>query len=345
MAPPPGENSDPFNLSDIAATHAAELEAMTPPSKLARARALLSAVVAEADNGTVSGAALGACIPPNLLRRIRAELAELERGRGASDPEQTPFAPARLTNDESPRADQSGRAETFPVAARRLLEWIVATQALGSVARERCLEVLGRWRARDEAPSPAELGALTMTNETLDEARERWAATAIRFALRDIRDEMDRAEALADALNDGTPLPQPSAGDLERWRVAAAELPGPLGRAFLITLAEVQRQRGHADRFHALLARVRCYSIVDTLGNPGAVPSSARMTGIERDIDDALVSDEPPRPRPDPIRSERSRRGWETARRNNALREQRDTDCRAGKHDGNPCAFCGFEIT
>ena len=39
-----------------------------------------------------------------------------------------------------------------------------------------------------------------------------------------------------------------------------------------------------------LLARVRCYAIVDPLGNPAAVclPNAARMLGIERDIDDLL---------------------------------------------------------
>lgn len=40
----------------------------------------------------------------------------------------------------------------------------------------------------------------------------------------------------------------------------------------------------------ALLARVRCYAVVDPMGNPGAL-GAARMLGIERDIDDACGRD------------------------------------------------------
>lgn len=45
----------------------------------------------------------------------------------------------------------------------------------------------------------------------------------------------------------------------------------------------------------------------------------------------------------DPVRSERARRGWETSRRNTALRAARDAACSVGTHDGNPCVNCGFE--
>jgi hypothetical protein len=47
---------------------------------------------------------------------------------------------------------------------------------------------------------------------------------------------------------------------------------------------------GRVRDLEELLARVRCYAIVDPLGNPiyCAVLLAARMVGIEHDIDEAL---------------------------------------------------------
>lgn len=75
-------------------------------------------------------------------------------------------------------------------------------------------------------------------------------------------------------------LPRPTRNDLERWGKTALDLPGPLGRALQILVAEV-------DRLDTLLRRVRCYAVVDAIGNPGPI-NAARMVGIERDIDDAV---------------------------------------------------------
>lgn len=83
-------------------------------------------------------------------------------------------------------------------------------------------------------------------------------------------------------------LPRPTPSDLERWRQSAHDVPGPLGRAFLILLAEVELLGAEREAARALLRRVRCYAVVDTLGNPKIVPSVARMFGIESDIDNIL---------------------------------------------------------
>lgn len=83
---------------------------------------------------------------------------------------------------------------------------------------------------------------------------------------------------------------RPTPADCERWRQAAAEIPGPIGHCIRILVAEVQRLGAENERQLMLLRRVACYAVVDPLGNPAAItlPHAARMLAIENDIDDCL---------------------------------------------------------
>lgn len=107
-----------------------------------------------------------------------------------------------------------------------------------------------------------------------------------------LHQRMTDSRLAATVADDETPTlvqPIPSA-TLRLWRrVAAAAAPSKLDERTQLTemltalLDEVERQRD-------LLRRVRCYAVVDPLGNPGAIclPHAARMLGIEADIDAAL---------------------------------------------------------
>lgn len=142
-----------------------------------------------------------------------------------------------------------------------------------------------------------------------------------------LRQACDRIEELerpwfADEPNtEPRELPRASPADVKRWRAAAAEIPGPIGRCIQILTAEVERQGAEGERQRQLLRRVRCYAVVDPLGNPTAItlPHAARMLGIERDIDDCLEG-RPSRPnshafaaRPEYVRDVFSRLSDETS--------------------------------
>lgn len=98
--------------------------------------------------------------------------------------------------------------------------------------------------------------------------------------------------------------------------------------AVLAELAELdQRRAAESERQPAPGVPERC---------PACLSPLVLVAGAV----DRLHAEEKP---VDPVRSERARRGWETSRRNTALRAKRDAACRAGEHDGNPCTYCGFE--